>query len=86
MQNHCKTTKNLSEIIQTINQYGAIMTKQRSYARPDMSQAFQKVLGKKAVRQIEVPREIKYGVPVSAFLKTINSAYEAARKSNLVFK
>lgn len=81
-----KTINYLAGIIPTINQYGAIMTKQRSYARPEMSQAFQKVLGEKAVRQIEVPREIKHGVPVSAFLKTLNSAYEAARKSNLVFK
>ena len=62
------------------------MSDKNLYSSPAMSQAFKNILGENAVTHIEVPREIKYGLPVNEFLKKLRHAYEISKTSALVFK
>ena len=62
------------------------MTERPLYSSQAMSQAFRAVLGETAVRRIEVPREIKFGIPANNFLEKLKMAYNVSKNSKLVFK
>ena len=62
-----------------------VMSQAVLFSTPEMNEVFGRVWGNEARRDVEVSQEMRYAEAVSDYMRRMDEAHEASRKSKLVF-